>query len=124
MPNPRVPSHLFSTEGVSGVQHFWAGLLKAIASSLALAVAVGVVTGVVLVATGASPAVQQIVTLSGGILVGAFAVYSQVAVAVKRCHALGRSGWWCLLLLVPFVGPVWLLLDLSVRRAAEGRPAP
>jgi uncharacterized membrane protein YhaH (DUF805 family) len=32
-----------------------------------------------------------------------------LALAVRRLHDTGRSGWWLLLMLVPFVGPLVLL---------------
>ena len=32
-----------------------------------------------------------------------------MALAVRRLHDTGRSGWWLLLMLVPFVGPLVLL---------------
>ena len=58
-----------------------------------------------------------------------------LAVAVRRLHDAGRSGWWYLVQLVPFVGPVWLVVLLcsasvpsgaatrAPRHAAQ-RPAP
>ncbi len=32
-----------------------------------------------------------------------------MALAVRRLHDTGRSGWWLLLMLIPFVGPLVLL---------------
>ena len=32
------------------------------------------------------------------------------AVSVRRLHDIGRSGWWCLVGLVPFVGPIVLFV--------------
>ena len=95
--------------------YFWLGLLKAIASSMAFAVLVGLITGIGLFAAGADSVTQQAVLFGGGVLVAGQTIYSQVAVAVQRCREVGRSGWWCLLLLVPFIGPLWLLLDLTFR---------
>jgi uncharacterized membrane protein YhaH (DUF805 family) len=31
-----------------------------------------------------------------------------VAVAIRRLHDIGRTGWWYLIVLVPFVG--WIVL--------------
>lgn len=33
-----------------------------------------------------------------------------LAVAVRRLHDIGYAGWWMLLLIVPFIGPVALLV--------------
>lgn len=33
-----------------------------------------------------------------------------LAVCVRRLHDTGRSGWWILIALVPFVGPIVLLV--------------
>lgn len=33
-----------------------------------------------------------------------------LAVTVRRLHDIGRTGWWLLILLVPFIGPVVMLV--------------
>jgi uncharacterized membrane protein YhaH (DUF805 family) len=33
-----------------------------------------------------------------------------IAVAVRRLHDTGRSGWWVLIDFVPLIGPIWLLV--------------
>ncbi|MFE5492000.1 DUF805 domain-containing protein [Streptomyces virginiae] len=43
-----------------------------------------------------------------------------LAVAVRRLHDLGKSGWWLLISLVPFVGGIWLIVLL----ATAGQPQP
>lgn len=44
-------------------------------------------------------------------LVYAVAVFLPgVAVSVRRLHDTGRSGWWLLLVLIPFVGAIVLLV--------------
>lgn len=40
---------------------------------------------------------------------------------IKRCHDRDKSGWWCLLLLIPVVGFFWALIDLGL---LEGTPGP
>lgn len=46
-----------------------------------------------------------------------------IAVAVKRWHDRGRSGWWTLLYLVPALGQVWALLDNGCMPGDAGRNA-
>ena len=41
-----------------------------------------------------------------------------IAVAVRRLHDTGRSGWWCLLQLVPVVGTIVVLVFL----VEDGQP--
>jgi len=36
-----------------------------------------------------------------------------VAAYVKRWHDRGKSGWMCLLILLPIVGPIWTLVELG-----------
>jgi len=33
-----------------------------------------------------------------------------IAVAVRRLHDIGKSGWWIFISLIPLVGPIWLLV--------------
>lgn len=46
--------------------------------------------------------------------------WATLAVSAKRYHDLGRSGWWLLLLLIPLVGPAWVVGALGFWR---GQPA-
>src|SRR5690349_15916758 len=43
--------------------------------------------------------------------------WSQAAIAVKRYHDIGRSGWWLLLIAIPIIGPAWMLFSLGFRRS-------
>ena len=37
-------------------------------------------------------------------------ILPSIAVAVRRLHDTGRSGWWWLLVLIPIVGPIVLIV--------------
>ena len=37
-----------------------------------------------------------------------------LAVAVRRLHDTGKSGWWCLLGLIPLVGTIFLIVLLAI----------
>ena len=58
-----------------------------------------------------------------GLLMGlaflAFLIPS-LAVAIRRLHDLDRSGWWCLIALVPFVGGIVLLIWTCSRGTSGG----
>ncbi|EHM02164.1 hypothetical protein HMPREF9946_01464 [Acetobacteraceae bacterium AT-5844] len=38
----------------------------------------------------------------------------------KRWHDRGRSGWWCLLLLLPVIGWLWIFFSLCCRDGVRG----
>ncbi len=39
-------------------------------------------------------------------------IVPSLAVLVRRLHDTDRNGWWCLIALIPFIGPVVLLVFL------------
>jgi uncharacterized membrane protein YhaH (DUF805 family) len=39
--------------------------------------------------------------------------WPQYALATKRWHDRGKSGWWSLIVLVPIVGGIWALVELG-----------
>lgn len=43
-----------------------------------------------------------------------------ISMHIKRCHDRNKSGWWCLLLLIPFVGLIWAIVDLGVLEGTKG----
>jgi uncharacterized membrane protein YhaH (DUF805 family) len=81
---------------------------------IALAV---IVPAIIFIAIGASSH-NSIVTGLGVVLYLAYFAFSlallvpSVAVTVRRLHDTGRSGWWYFIALVPFAGPIILLVFL------------
>jgi uncharacterized membrane protein YhaH (DUF805 family) len=63
---------------------------------------VGVVADIVDVSVGSYPAIVVLVDLA--------LLLPSLAVGVRRLHDTGRSGWWLLLLLIPFVGAIVLIV--------------
>ena len=45
-----------------------------------------------------------------------------IAVAIRRMHDIGKSGWWVLIALVPLIGGIWFLV-LSVTAGQSGSNA-
>lgn len=56
--------------------------------------------------------------VAAALVAGAFLV-SAMAISVQRLHDAGDSSAWLLVLLLPVVGPIWLLLKL-LRRSVSG----
>jgi uncharacterized membrane protein YhaH (DUF805 family) len=64
----------------------------------------------VLVAVVAALVDQILGTSVVSLLVTLALLLPSLAVAVRRLHDTGRTGWWCFIALVPFVGAVVLLV--------------
>ena len=47
-------------------------------------------------------------------------LWPALAVSVKRWHDRGKSGWWVLVALIPFVGWLWLLIENGFLRGDPG----
>ena len=45
------------------------------------------------------------------ILIYVIAWVASLATSVKRWHDRGKSGWWVLIGLVPFIGGIWALIE-------------
>ncbi len=43
-----------------------------------------------------------------------------IAVTVKRFHDRDKSGWWYLISFVPYIGPLWILVDCGCLRGTYG----
>lgn len=42
------------------------------------------------------------------------------SLAAKRLHDRGWSAWWLLVLVIPVLGPLWMFVELGLRRGTTG----
>ena len=54
-----------------------------------------------------------------GVVVSLGLLIPAIAVAVRRLHDIGKSGWWYLLILIPFVGIIVILVWFC-KKGTEG----
>lgn len=47
-------------------------------------------------------------------------IYIALAVYAKRWHDRGKSGWWSLIMLIPIIGPIWLLVECGILEGNRG----
>jgi uncharacterized membrane protein YhaH (DUF805 family) len=48
-----------------------------------------------------------------------FIIWIGLATGIKRLHDLNKSGWWYLLSLVPYVGQMWIIVELGCFPSVE-----
>lgn len=83
--------------GRAGRREYWMFVLVSFVIAIAISVGLGIV---------ASADVASIVSLVYALAV----LLPSIAVSVRRLHDIGRSGWWLLIALVPFIGVIVLLI--------------
>lgn len=49
--------------------------------------------------------------LQGIVALGLF--LPSLAVLMRRLHDVGKSGWFCLVSIIPLAGPIWLIITLA-----------
>lgn len=70
------------------------------------------------IAVGGFNPESQIGTLSG--IFSALTVWPGIAVTIKRLHDRDRSGWFMLIALIPFIGPLWLFVETGFLAGTQG----
>lgn len=58
------------------------------------------------------------------VLVGLVFLLPGIAVAVRRLHDTGRTGWWYLLVLIPCIGPIVLLIFYVMDSTGDNQYGP
>ena len=88
---------LFTFEGRISRKAYWFGALVLFAAGLAASILDWVLTG----------------TMNSGMsmIAGLVSFVAGLAISVKRWHDRDKSGWWVLIVLVPFIGWLWALIE-------------
>ncbi len=47
-------------------------------------------------------------------------IWPSVAIAAKRWHDRDKSGWWYLISFIPFIGPLWAIIELGFLSGTYG----
>ena len=53
-------------------------------------------------------------------ILGLLFLWPSLALYTKRWHDRNKSGWWTLIMLVPVIGPLWMLIELGFLRGTDG----
>jgi uncharacterized membrane protein YhaH (DUF805 family) len=109
---------MFSFKGRLTRLKFWLGMTAAWAGYLAVLVVIVFALDAGNVDEGmVSEDSLAVLAFYGGL--APFA-WSMVALAVKRWHDRGKSGWYVLVYFVPLIGPLWVLIEPGFLRGTFG----
>jgi uncharacterized membrane protein YhaH (DUF805 family) len=127
-PQANVKWLLFSFEGRIARSTFWSAIIGLFLSSLAILIGAGLIYAAIIIYNPLEgdqlAAVNFGCTLLFSVLaisLVAFALKILIAIAVKRCHDLDKSGAWILFSLLPIIGPLWVLFELGYLEGTKGR---
>ena len=56
-----------------------------------------------------------------GVMWFIFQIYPTLAIHVKRWHDRNKSGWWCLIGLVPLIGSLWIIVELGFCKGSKNK---
>jgi len=115
---------LFSFNGRIGRGRFWLGTLVTILLTLAAGGVLEVLEPVrEITYTDIPSSKKAVLTIPQALFLLIYfvlAAWISIAVCAKRFHDLGRSGWWYLVTLIPFVGSLLLLIWLGLLPGDKG----
>jgi uncharacterized membrane protein YhaH (DUF805 family) len=113
-----------SFAGRSPRKAFWLAMLVLIIVSWILQIIVFTIFGVSMMGDPNATPEQAMAQLSGMMLplgiVLLLTLWPTLAIYTKRWHDRNKSGWWSLILLIPFIGGIWMLVELGFLRGTEG----
>jgi uncharacterized membrane protein YhaH (DUF805 family) len=114
-------NYLFGIQGRIGRLQWWGGqciiLMLFVAPLLMLGIGIGDMS---------EERVQQIIANNAVALIAAIlaiyalAVWMNVATTVKRYHDRNKSGFWFLVIFIPFIGGIWQLVECGFLSGTPG----
>ncbi len=111
---------LFSFRGRISRIEFWVFHLAAIVLGFVLLVVLGLTYRPMFYDSGAAAATLEILIGYAMIGLSGLTTWAALAVAAKRFHDRGRSGWWSLIGFVPVIGTLWILVECGCLRGTTG----
>lgn len=117
-------SYLFGFQGRIGRLEWWLGQLISFIASICFIFAFASIAqhsnynwNNFLFLENGSLNYNTIITL---LLVYLLSAWSSIALSVKRFHDRNKSGLWYLIILVPFIGVIWQLIELGFLPGTDG----
>jgi len=104
---------LFAFDGRINRAKFWAGF----GATVVIGLGFGILVGIAVAAN--SGALALILGLLGIVLYVAM-IWMGLAIAIKRWHDRGKSGWWILIGMIPIIGPIWALVETGFLEGDAG----
>jgi uncharacterized membrane protein YhaH (DUF805 family) len=119
--------YLFTSfEGRINRQPFWLGLLAMMVIQWIVMLVLSMIIGTSMMG-GIDPNTppEQVASTMMSAFIPIFIVallflYPALAIYTKRWHDRDKSGWWTLILFVPFIGAIWFLVECGFLRGTEG----
>ena len=115
-----------SFEGRANRQPFWLGLLALVVVQWIVMFIVAMLLGVSLMPSvdpNIAPEAAASMMMTAMIpiwIVSLLFLYPALAVYTKRWHDRDKSGWWTLIIFVPFIGALWFLIECGFLRGTDG----
>lgn len=110
---------LFSFDGRVGRQTYWL-------TTIGVSIVAAIIYFIIIAATGGADTTTTAADggdaagLTAALIVYIIAVVMSLAVQIKRWHDRGKSGWWVLIALVPFIGGLWALIECGFLAGTPG----
>ena len=122
---------LFSFEGRIGRGKYWLGVLLAVLLLVIAMVPLIVIVPwdqVMVAGAEGQPTLDYMHSAMlpfwiGYLFLMVIGYWMSIAISIKRFHDRGKSGWWYLILLIPYIGPIWGLIELGFLRGDPGANA-
>ncbi len=119
--------YLFTSfEGRTNRQPFWLSLLALVVIEWVVMFVVAMVLGTSMMAgidpnlppdQAAAMVTKNMIPIG---IVSLLFLYPALAVYTKRWHDRDKSGWWTLIIFVPFIGAIWWLVECGFLRGTDG----